>query len=381
MATPKSVGLVHDYLLVMRGAERTFGAIASCWPEAPVYTLLYDPETLNGEFRGRRITVSGLGRLPAHQQSFRWLLPLFPAAAARLPISDHDLVVSSSSAFAHGVHTAADAVHVCYCHSPFRYAWHERERAVEEVSRPLRGPLAVTLDAVRRWDRSASERVTHYIANSELTRRRIADFYGRDATVIHPPVEVDRFAPGEPEDFFVVVTELVPHKRVDRALEAAERAGVAVKVVGGGPELERLQVRYGSFAEFLGRISDREKEALLPRALALLAPSVEEFGIATVEAQAAGRPVVAVDAGGAQETVIPGETGVLVQPGEVGAMAEAIRYTDFRGLSPDRAVENARRFDVARFRERLSTEVTRAYTAGSSLKRPARSRRRASGRR
>jgi glycosyltransferase involved in cell wall biosynthesis len=363
-STPNSVGLVHDYLLVRRGAERAFGAMASCWPEAPVYTLLCDPDSLPDELRGRRITVSALGRLPARQQSFRKLLPLFPPAVARLPVSEHDLVVSSSSAFAHGVRPGPGAVHVCYCHSPFRYAWHERRRALEEVPRALRPPLAATLEAIRRWDLRVSARVSRYIANSEVTRRRIADFYGRDATVIHPPVDVHRYAPGEPEDFFVVVTELVPHKRVDQALEAAERAGARVKVVGGGPELERLRARYGSFAEFLGRVGDSELEDLLPRAQALLLPTVEEFGIAAVEVQAAGRPVVAVDAGGAQETVVPGETGVLVEPESVDAMAEAIRYTDFRAFSPDRIVENAGRFDVARFRERLSSEVSRAYAAG-----------------
>ena len=361
--TPASVGLVHDYLLVLRGAERTFCAMASCWPGAPVYTLLFDPAPFRDQLAGRRITVSRLNRLPVDQRSFRRLLPLLPPAASRLPVARHDLVVSSSSAFAHGVRPAPGAVQVCYCHSPFRYAWHERDRALEEVPAPLRRPLSASLSAVRRWDVRASERVTHYIANSEVTRRRIADFYGRDATVIHPPVDVHRFAPAEPEDFFVVLTELVVHKRVQVALEAVERAGARVKVVGGGPELDRLRARFGSHAEFLGRLGDRELESLLPRARALLMPAVEEFGIAAVEAQAAGRPVVAADAGGAQETVVPGETGVLVEPGDADAMAEAIRHTDFDRFSPDRAVENARRFDVARFRERLRAEVERVYPA------------------
>ncbi|HEY7152182.1 MAG TPA: glycosyltransferase [Solirubrobacterales bacterium] len=363
MAAPRSVGLVHDYLLVRRGAERTFCEIAGCWPGAPIYTLLYDRGAFGGEFAGRGVTVSGLRRLPVGQTGFRRLLPLYPAAVERLPVSRHDLVVSSSSAFAHGVRPGPGAVHVCYCHSPFRYAWFERDRALGEVPRPLRGALGLTLAAVRRWDRHASERVTHYVANSELTRRRISDAYGRDATVVHPPVAVERFRSGEPEDFFVVVTELVRHKRVEIALAAAERAGKRVKVLGAGPELEPLRERFGRTAEFLGRASDAQLTELLPRALALIVPNVEEFGIAAVEAQAAGRPVLAADAGGAQETVVPGETGVLVPPGDVEAMAEALQQTDFTRFDPDRIAENAARFSTERFRSELQAVVERAYAS------------------
>jgi glycosyltransferase involved in cell wall biosynthesis len=363
MSEPRSVGLVHDYLLVKRGAERTFCEIAACWPGAPIYTLLYDRDAFGTEFPGHSVTVSGLRRLPVGQAGFRRLLPLFPPAVERLPVARHDLVVSSSSAFAHGVRPGQGAVHVCYCHSPFRYAWFERDRALEEVPRPLRGTLSLMLAAIRRWDLRASERVTQYVANSELTRRRINDAYGREATVVHPPVGVERFTIREPEDFFVVITELVRHKRVDIALAAAERAGKHVKVLGAGPELEQLRRRFSGTAEFLGRASDAEVADLLPRALALVVPNVEEFGIAAVEAQAAGRPVLAADAGGAQETVLPGETGVLVPPGDVDAMAEALRYTDFSRYDQERIAANAGRFSRDRFRAELQAVVERAYAS------------------
>jgi glycosyltransferase involved in cell wall biosynthesis len=351
--------LVHDYLLVLRGAERTFAAIADCFPTAPIYTLLHHPEAVGARFAGRTVRASSLQRLNVSQSGFRTLLPLLPAAAQRLPVGGHDLVVSSSSAFAHGVRPREDAVHVSYCHTPFRYAWYEHQRALADVSPPLRPALRYVLKHIRRWDLEASRRVTHYIANSELCRQRIGNTWGRDATVIHPPVETRRFSIGVPEDFFLVVSELVPHKRVDTALEAARRAGHGVKVVGGGPESDRLRSQYAGTVELLGRVSDAELEDLYPRARALLVPNVEEFGIASVEAQASGRPVVACAAGGTQETVVDGTTGVLVPPGDVDAMAEAMRHTDFEAFSPHRIKRYADRFSTTVFRRRFLCELNR----------------------
>ncbi|HYF28544.1 MAG TPA: glycosyltransferase [Baekduia sp.] len=350
--------LVHDYLLVHRGAERTFAAIAACFPGAPVSTLLYDEATMGRHFPGHEVRTSGLQRLGIDQRRFRALLPFFPAAAERLPVAGHDLVISSSSAFAHGVRPDPGASHVCYCYTPFRYAWYERERALQEVPRPLRPVLDRTLERIRRWDVEASQRVTRYIAISELGRERIAQAYGREAEIIHPPVETERFAPGEPEDRFLVVCELVRHKRVDVALEAARRAGKRVQVVGTGPDLERLRALYGDTAEFLGRISDEELAELYPRALALIVPNVEEFGIAAVEAMAAGRPVVAQDAGGTRETVLDGETGVLVPTGSVDELAQALSSVDFTAFDPVRAAARAEEFSLATFQRRFTDAVT-----------------------
>lgn len=360
-----STALIHDYLLVMRGAERTFRAMASCWPDAPLYTLLFDPEGTEGCFAERSVRTSSLQRLGLRQGGFRPLLPFLPAAVEALPVAGHDLIVTSTSAFAHGVWPAPGAVHVAYCHSPFRYAWHERERTLAESSPYLRPALAVALERIRAWDVAASGRVTHYIANSEITRERIREFYGRDASVIHPPVAVERFRPGVPEDFLLVVAELVPHKRIDFALEAARLAGRPIKVVGGGPELKRLERDYGDGAEFLGRVSDADLVDLYARSLALVMPNVEEFGITAVEAQAAGRPVIAADAGGARETVVPGETGVLVSPGSVDSLAEAMRETDFEAFSPSRIRAHAARFSTEMFRERLRAEVDRLTGAAT----------------
>ena len=358
-----SVGLAHDYLLVLRGAERSFAAIADCFPAAPIYTLLYDEEGTSARFAGHEVTTSYLQRLGVRQDGFRRLLPLFPGAVQRLPTDRHLLVISSSSAFAHGVSPAEGGAHLCYCYTPFRYAWFEEKRALSEVPAPLRLPLRAALARSRAWDRAVSRRVTRYVAISELSRERIARYLQRESDIVHPPVETHRFSPGEPEDEFLIVCELVRHKRVDIALEAARRAGVRVKVVGSGPDRQRLESLYGDVAAFLGRVGDDELVELHRRALALILPNVEEFGIAAVEAQAAGRPVLAADAGGAQETVLDGETGVRVPVDSVDALTEALRETDWRSFDPERCVVQADRFSVATFQRLMLDQVALAQAA------------------
>jgi glycosyltransferase involved in cell wall biosynthesis len=357
------VVLAHDYLLVMRGAERTFAAIADLYEQAPIFTLLYDPEGTAGRFESHRLTTSPLQRLGVSQANFRRLLPLYPWAVGRLAPEACDVLVSSSSAFAHGIRAPAGAVHVCYCYTPFRYAWYEQERALAELPAPLRPLLSATLAGIRRWDRAASRRVDDYVAISELSRERIRRYYGRESTVIHPPVETDRFTPGEPGDWLLVVSELVAHKRLHVALEAARRAGAPIRVVGSGPDHDALREAYPE-AEFLGRAEDEQIAGLYASARAVVVPSMEEFGIVAVEAQAAGRPVVAAAAGGALETVIDGRTGRLVRLDDIDDFAEAIRSIDKLGLDPADAVENAQRFSVATFQRRLAEHVRRAAERG-----------------
>jgi glycosyltransferase involved in cell wall biosynthesis len=357
--------LVHDYLLVLRGAERTFAAMADAWPGAPVATLLYDEGATEGRFAGHAVTTSGLQRLGLTQRSFRALLPVFPTAARRLDVSGFDCVVSSSSAFAHGVRPGPGARHLCYCHSPFRYAWHEQARALSEVPAPLRPALALALRRHRTFDRRAARGVDRYVANGELTRARIKRFWGRDADIVHPPVDVERFHAGEPGEHVLFVGELVRHKRPERAIAAAVAAGRRIKVVGAGPERERLEARFGGHAEFLGRVGDDRLPGLYAGAAALVVPNVEEFGIAAVEAQAAGRPVVAIDAGGARETVIGERTGVLVPESDPDGLARALR-ADLTRFDPTEIRANAERFSRSRFQARLRelVEETCASAAG-----------------
>jgi glycosyltransferase involved in cell wall biosynthesis len=333
--------------------------MATCWPQAPIYTLLYDERGTQHAFAGRVVRTSYLQRLPVSQRNFRTLLPAFPSAVERLPLDEHQVIVSSSSAFGHGIRAPVSSIHINYCHSPFRYVWHDRDRALLEFPRPLR-PIGVrVLDRTRDWDVRAAARVDHFIANSEVTRERIANVWGRHATVVHPPVETERFSVGCAEDFFLVVGEVTAHKRMDLALEAARRAGQPVKVVGDGPSLAVLRARYGDHAEFLGRVDDGRLSDLMSRARAFVVPNVEEFGIAAVEAQAAGRPVLGPDRGGTRETVVEGLTGVLYPAGDLDALTEAMRHVDFDRFDQETIRRHALGFGSEVFRSRLMAEVRR----------------------
>jgi glycosyltransferase involved in cell wall biosynthesis len=343
----------------MRGAERTFAAIADLYSQAPIFTLLYDEEGTNDRFAGHSVITSPLQRLGARQSNFRRLLPLYPSAVGRLRLPPSDLVLSSSSAFAHGVNAPEDAIHVCYCYTPFRYAWYEQERALGETRALLRPLLRSQLRRIRRWDLAASQRVDAYIAISQLSRDRIKRYYGREATIIHPPVETHRFTPGQAGDSLLVVSEIVGHKRLRVALEAARRARAPIRIVGSGPAHMTLSHSYPE-AEFLGRTSDEALAELYAGARAVIVPSMEEFGITAVEAQAAGRPVIAAAAGGALETVLDGETGLLATLDDVDSFQRAIESIDQLDFDPAQAVRNAERFSVATFQRRLCEEVTRA---------------------
>jgi glycosyltransferase involved in cell wall biosynthesis len=272
-------------------------------------------------------------------------------------LPESDVVLSSSSAFAHGLRIPEGAIHVCYCHAPFRYAWQEQARALRDAPSFVRPMLRMQLTRMRHWDLAASRRVDAYIANSELTRERIKRYYHRDAQTIHPPVETHRFSPGEPGESLLVVSEIVRHKRVYIALEAARRARVPIRVVGSGPDHEPLSEAYPE-AEFLGRVSDEKLVGLYASARAVVVPSMEEFGITAVEAQAAGRPVIAAAAGGAIETVLDGETGRLARLDDIESFAKAIETIDELDFDPARAVQNAERFSVLSFQRRLAAKVS-----------------------
>jgi glycosyltransferase involved in cell wall biosynthesis len=351
------VALVHDFLIGVRGAERVFFEICALYPDADVFSPIYDEQGTEGRLSDRRVHTSFLQRLRPGQRSFRKLMPLYPAAVRSFDLSGYDLVISSSSAWAHAVRVDPDATHVCYCHNPFRYAWNERDRTLAERGDPVtRAVLDVLLDRWRSWDRQAARRVDRYVTNSGTTQRRILAYLGRDSTVVYPPVDTHRFARGEVGDSYVLLSALMSHKRIGLAVEAFNTLGLPLTIVGDGPDGCRLRSLAGPTIRFTGRVDDAEAARLLASARAVVVTSIEEFGIAAVEAQAAGRPVIAAGGGGALETVVDGVTGRLWEGG-ARELAAAVSDFDPLAVDPEACVANARRFDAAVFREEFPAQV------------------------
>jgi glycosyltransferase involved in cell wall biosynthesis len=357
------VALVHDFLLDLRGAERVFAAMCDAWPDADVFTAVYDEKGTEGRFAARRPQTSFLQRVRPSSRTFRPLLPLYPHAIESLNLEGYDIVISSSSAWAHGVLVDPGAVHVCYCHNPFRYAWTEREATVAARPAGLRLPLRILLSRWRQWDWVAAQRVDRYVANSVVTAGRISRYFGRDADVLYPPVELERFRPGTVGKHFLVVGELMAHKRVDVAVRAFNRLRAPLVVVGDGPELRRLRRLAGPTVRFTGRLPDDRVAELMRSARALVVTASEEFGLAAVEALASGRPVIALGAGGVLESVRDGATGVYYRSSDPEALAEVIARFDPTAFDPAVCVAAAQRFGTARFQAGLRAIVKEAVAA------------------
>ena len=355
------VALVHDFLLDLRGAERVFAAICDAWPEADVFTAVYDEAGTEGRFAARHPQASFLQRLRPTARTFRPLLPLYPHAIESLDLRGYDVVVSSSSAWAHGVLVDPGAVHVCYCHNPFRYAWSEREATLAARNALTRPPLRALLSRWRQWDWIAAQRVDAYVANSAITAARIRRYFGREAAILHPPVELARFSPGPVGAHYLVLAELMAHKRIDVAIRAFNALRRPLVVVGDGPEWRRLRRLAGPTVRLTGRLSDGEVADLLRSAQALVVTAEEEFGIAAVESLASGRPVIALRSGGVLETVTAGRTGVFYDDGDdPRALAEAVAGFEPGAVDPSDCVTAARRFSVERFQDRLRAIVDEA---------------------
>jgi glycosyltransferase involved in cell wall biosynthesis len=357
------VALVHDFLLDLRGAERVFAAICDAWPEADVFTAVYDAEGTEGRFEARSPRTSFLQRLRPTSRTFRPLLPLYPHAIESLDLGGYDTVISSSSAWAHGVLVDPGAVHVCYCHNPFRYAWSEREATLRARNGLTRPALRLLLNRWRQWDYIAAQRVDAYVANSHVTAARIRRYLNRGATVLHPPVELERFAPVGPDQIghhYLVLAELMPHKRIDVAIRAFNRLRRPLLVVGDGPELRRLRRLAGPTVTLAGRLPDERVAQLLSSARALVVTAAEEFGIAAVESLASGRPVIALGAGGVLESVRAGETGAYYERADPDSLAAAVEGFDPLAVDPAACVAAAKRFGVERFQRRLREIVERA---------------------
>jgi glycosyltransferase involved in cell wall biosynthesis len=358
------VALVHDWLTGMRGGERCLEVFAELFPTADLYTLLHVPGSVSPAIENRRIVTSFIQRLPQAERRYRHYLPLFPAAVRAFDLRGYDLVLSSSHAVAKGVRVPVGALHVCYCFTPMRYVWDLYDDYFGPraglAARVLMPPVAAWL---RRWDRRTAAGVHQFVAISRFVAARIRRAYGRDADVIYPPVDVSRFRVDEaPGEFYLVVSALTPYKRVDLAVEACNRLGRRLVVVGTGPEDHRLRAQAGPTVELEGWGVDAQTAELYTRCRALLFPPLEDFGITPLEAMAAGRPVIAFGAGGARETVVPpgeGEppTGLFFEHQTVEALVDAIRRFEASAhqFEPKALRRRAEAFDRPLFRERVHT--------------------------
>ena len=365
----RRVALVHDYLTQFGGAERVLVCLHDLFPESPVYTSLADHTALPAELGEWDIRECFPRDVPGITRYHRLLVPLYPKAFRQVRITGDqaEVVVADSSAWAHHVTVSDDIALVCYCHSPARFLYGD-QHYLSQARMPI-GARTVTpaiFAGLRRTDRRAAERVDRYIANSRTVAMRIKRAYGRQVAVVYPPVDVARFGEvGEvaPEEWFLVVSRIVPHKRIDLAVETCTRHGIPLKVIGTGRALESLKRRAGPTVEFLGYCPDEVVTDHLRRCRAFILPGAEDFGITAVEAQAAGRPVIAFGAGGALESVIPWETGIFFGEQTPETLYAAIQAFEKRAWDPHRARANAARFDTKRFQQEIVMEVEAAIAA------------------
>lgn len=346
------VAVTHEWLTVPGGSEKVVAAILELFPDAELFTTVFEPDAgWDPILVDRPVHVTALDRIPGARKHYPKLLPLMDAAWRHMDMSRFDLVISSNHACAKNVRAAPGALHVCYCHTPMRYAWDPAFMDEEDLGRLTRAALPPLLRRLRREDLRGAEGVDAFVANSSFVAGRIRSCYGRDAQVVHPPVDVERYLhnPHDPQDAYLVLGRVVPYKRVDLAVAACERLGRRLLVAGEGRGLDRARAVAGPNTEFLGRVSDADLPALLARSRALLFPGEEDFGIVPVEAQAAGVPVIAYGSGGARDSVVDGVTGVLFDPQTVDGLCAAIERFEALDLQDGALREHAREFGPEAF--------------------------------
>jgi glycosyltransferase involved in cell wall biosynthesis len=370
------VALVHDWLTGMRGGEKVLEALCEIFPAAPLYTLVRVPGTVSERIEARPIHTSFVQHLPAPGRLYRHYLPLYPLAVELWDLSSFDLVISSSHCAVKAVRVRKDAVHVCYCHSPMRYAWDQFDAyfGPDQIGKLKSRLMRPIMHAMARWDRATATRVDRFLANSQYVAGRIGRYYNRRSAVVYPPVATDFYTPESRSSArgFLIVSALVPYKRLDVAIEACRRLAAPLTIVGTGPEEARLRALAGPDTRFLGWLPDEEIRTLYRSAAATLLPGTEDFGIVPLESQACGTPVVALGDGGARETVVDGETGVLVAEPTVEAFTAGLNRATEASFDPAAARANALRFSKERFVTSIKAALNDAITekSGGMLAQP-----------
>jgi glycosyltransferase involved in cell wall biosynthesis len=349
------IALVHDYFIQLGGAERVAAAMHDSFPSAPIYTTVALPHRLPKALRGADIRTSAMQWLPKMEQRFRQYFMLYPFAVEHFDLSEFDLIFSSSSGYAKGVRRRSNAIHVCYCHTPMRWVWrYEDYVARENFGRVAKSLLPLSMWGLKKWDLRAARQPNYYIANSRLVAQRIKQVYGRDSIVIPPPIDVDRFRmSSQVDDYYLVLSRLVPYKRIDIAIEACKRLGRQLVIIGDGPDRARLEKLAGPETKFLGRQPDSRVNHYASRCRALLFTGEEDFGMVPLEVNAAGRPVIAYRGGGAIETVVDGLTGVFFNKPTSASLEAAIEDFESRSWSQKALRTHAEKFDRSVFAFRV----------------------------
>ncbi|MBI4992951.1 MAG: glycosyltransferase [Candidatus Magasanikbacteria bacterium] len=357
------IALVHDYLSQHGGAERVLKAFHEIWPEAPVFVLFHDKKKID-DFENADIRESFLAKLPFGRKKYQWYLPWMPFATERHNLHEFDVVLSSTSAFAKGVLTRPDTLHISYCHTPTRYLWTDTHEYIEELkyNRLIKAALPRLIYHLRLWDKMSVDRVDHFIANSGTVRNRIQKYYRRDSDIIYPPVDIDKFFISKDiGDYFIAGGRLVPYKRFDLLIQVFNRLRWPLVIFGDGPEEDKLKKYAKDNIKFVGRVSDEEKAALLSRARALIHSQVEDLGITPIESMACGRPVIAYPVGGATETVIPGETGEFFASQNWESLLDTVLHFNHENWASEKIREHAERYGVDAFKERVKRYVEDRY--------------------
>lgn len=363
------VALIHDWLTGMRGGERVLEGLIDLFPDSEIFTLVHRPGKVSPKIEARPIHTSFVNALPAAYRAYRYYLPLFPSAIQRFDLRGFDLVISVSHCVAKGVRVPVGVPHLCYCLTPMRYVWdlYDVYFGPGRANPVVRAAMAVVAPRLRRWDVESARRVTRFVAISRHVQERIKRVYGREAGIVYPPVAVERFQPAaRREDFYLTVSALVPYKRLDVIVEAFNRLGRRLIVVGEGSEYRRLAQRAGGNITLTKWLPDDEVADLMGRCRAFVYAAAEDFGIVLAEAQAAGAPVIAYGVGGAAEIVRDGETGVLFRSQSPEAVVEGV--TRFQSLTFDTAVVagSAARFTKERFARTFLEEVAQVRPERSS---------------
>jgi glycosyltransferase involved in cell wall biosynthesis len=352
------IALIHDYFVHIRGGERVLLLLSQLFPSADLYLLILNPQAIPLELQTRNICTSFIQNLPFSSKFFRVWLPLYPYAVEQFDLREYDVVLSCSSGFSHGVITVPKTCHISYCLSPFRYAWSWYHTFIQKQNWWRSWTARRLLHHIRLWDQQAANRVDYYAAISQVTRQRIRKFYRRDATVIHPPVDLSQFKVCDKiEDFYLIVSALVPYKRIEIAIEAFNHLKLPLKIIGEGPEARRLKVMAHSNIEFLGSLSDAQVRSFYSRCLAFIFTAEEDYGITPLEAQASGRPVIAYKAGGALETVVDGVTGIFFKQQTAESLIQAVKSLKTFDFDPQTIRKHTNKFDILAFMENMTSFV------------------------